>query len=234
MSNSKNICIRSVTLLYLLYQFIIIIGLVQSKKYKYIIAVDPGSLTSGVVTIVDGIIKEAIDALPNEEVYLYILRSLPVNRHQGNAIALIEDIKPYSVKLSQQTIDTAKFIGELRYCLQGHPLPYKEIPRSAIKEWINLQYRHIVRRLLDKKVEYRSTMNDRLVLEGKIEKNNLVKKDGDLKAATYVWIDDRMVSAAMRAQWDIKKPKPGHKSELGLKNHSFQALALATYYLKTY
>jgi hypothetical protein len=184
------------------------------------------------VVVRDGNIVSAEDSVPNNSVFPSILGITSSRRF--SSIVVIEDIKPYSLQLSQQTIDTAKFIGEIKYCLSSTSIFHLEIPRSQVKEWVKLQYGYVVNKLLDKKVEYRSKMNDRLVEEGKLEKNNLVKKDGTLKAATFVWIDDRMVAAAMRVQWDIKKPKVGQKAAHGLKTHSWQALALATYYLKTF
>jgi hypothetical protein len=51
------------------------------------------------------------------------------------------------------------------------------------------------------------------------------------RKASFVYVDDRMVQLAMIKNYDIPIPKAGSGYDFGLKEHSWQALAVATVYL---
>jgi hypothetical protein len=130
---------------------------------------------------------------------------------------LIEDILPYSQTLKMQVIETCKLIGQITYRLRNARVEYSEIGRHAVKKWVYDTYPGIV---LPK-------------IQAKIDRKGGLRKDGKPLTASFMWVDDRIVAAAMREHWGIKKPKPGHKNEFGISKHSWQALGLATYWLKT-
>jgi hypothetical protein len=56
-------------------------------------------------------------------------------------------------------------------------------------------------------------------------------KDGELRKASFHYVDDRIVIAAMKKHWNIPTPKPGKSNALGFSSHSWQALAVGSYYL---
>ncbi len=180
---------------------------------KTVISCDPGSETSGLVVIRNTEIVFADQKIPNHAVLGKITHFF----EQFGGVVVIEDIAPYSQTLKMQVIQVCKFIGQLEYRLSVLDIGYEMIPRSSVKKWVYDEYQDVIWEQLRKKV-IRS------------EKR---RKDGKTLTPTFVWVDDRMVASAMRAHWGIKKPKPGHKNELGISGHSWQALGLATYWIKT-
>lgn len=179
--------------------------------YSVFISVDPGSVISGLVIIVNGTITYA-DNLQND-VVLKIVRENKKNNN--DLLVLVEDIKPYSVGLTQHTIDTCKFIGELCYFLNTIRVKYELITRHQVKRWIFNTFPMVVLDRICKKIEYKNKRNN----------------DGKLRKPSYVYVDDRIVIAAMKELWKIETPKPGKRNSLGLSEHSWQSLAVVSYYL---
>lgn len=52
------------------------------------------------------------------------------------------------------------------------------------------------------------------------------------RTASFVYVDDRIVEKGVKLWWNIKKPKVGDRTPFGLKTHSWQGLALATFYIE--
>jgi hypothetical protein len=92
---------------------------------------------------------------------------------------------------------------------------YTLIARYSVKEWVYNKYGGRLSEDINKKIAYRDKRNN----------------DGKFRKSSFVWIDDRLVVMAMKIYWNIPTPLPGRKSMYGLKDHSWQALALCTYYL---
>lgn len=63
-------------------------------------------------------------------------------------------------------------------------------------------------------------------------KKNGVADDGRRRKPSFIYVDDRVVEKAVKMWWGIKKPKVGQTSPFGLKTHSWQGLALATFYIE--
>jgi hypothetical protein len=61
--------------------------------------------------------------------------------------------------------------------------------------------------------------------------NKMTNKNGEYRQPTFVFVNDRNVLNAMKKRWGIEKPKPGKRNPLGLSGHSWQALAVGTYYI---
>ena len=171
-----------------------------------IFSIDPGNIQSGLVKMIDNeIIKASI--LPNEEVMRIIL-------NEGGKV-VFEDIKPYSIRLGQQTVDTIKYIGQIQYRLNEAGIDNEAVFRWQVKKWVYDTFQKIC--------------EERILL--KIQQRGLIDKYGNDRKTSFVFVDDRIVIAAMKIRWDIKTPLPGRKSLHGLSKHSWQALAVGTYYI---
>jgi hypothetical protein len=190
-----------------------------------IFSIDAGSEVSGVVVICGGSVIEYADVLDNS----VLVSKIKQFSDGSKLIAIIEDIRPFKTGLAMQTIETAKFIGELKYRLKNElKIDFYLFPRFDVKKWVFWTFSEIVVSRINKKIEYLDGQGERLG-----RKRYRHKKTGELYKPTMHYVDDRIVIAAMKEYWKIKTPKPGKKNEFGLKSHSWQALALATMYLAT-
>ena len=150
--------------------------------------------------------------VPNEEVFGVVQRYCSA----GPIHVVIEDIRAYEGGFGQYVIDTCKFIGELQYCLKSAAISFTLIPRSTVKSWLYTSLNATCKPLVEKIIRQRK----------------LVNKDGQYRAPSHAFVNDRVVATAMRVIWDLKKPKPGHKLTNGMKGHAIQALAVGTCYLQ--
>lgn len=190
---------------------------------KGIFSIDVGSEVSGVtlISLEKGI--EYADILVNDQIIPKV-RNIMLNR---KIIVLIEDIRPFRMGMAMQTIETAKFIGELKYRLKNElRLDFYLYPRFDVKRFVFDRFRELCLERIGKKIAYLDDIGER---SGR--KRYRRKSDGELYKATLHYVDDRIVIAAMKEYWNIKTPKPGKSNEFGLKSHSWQALALGTFYL---
>lgn len=187
-----------------------------------IFSIDVGSERSGVAVILNENTIEYAAVLDNSQIIDKIRYFLT----NDNLMALVEDIRPFKTGLSMQTIETAKFIGELKYRLKMElQVDYLLIPRFDVKKWVFNNVNGVVEKVATK-IEYLDKQGERLK-----RKRYRNKKTGELYKPTLHYVDDRIVIYAMKEYWKIKTPKPGQKNEFGLNTHSWQALALGTYYL---
>jgi hypothetical protein len=125
---------------------------------------------------------------------------------------LIEDVRPYGVRLSQDLLDTTKWIGVLEYRLESLNIAYTLIPRSTVKKWVFDTYPEISIPRIEKEIICR----------------NHKRKDGEYCKPSAKYINDRMVIAAMKEHWKIETPKPGKTNRFGISKHAWQALAIAS------
>jgi len=197
---------------------------------KKIIGIDPGSEKSGVVVLENGAIKETYEAMPNESVVEFLLLS----DNLSDMKVIIEDVRAYNMRISGDIIETVKFIGWLtgtktvKGKLSELGIKYELIPRYQVKEWIFLQFRTMAEPEIIKIIARNQARNEKKAIEAgeEYKKRNL--------APTFIYVEDRIVANAMRKWWDIKKPsRPGQKSPYGLKTHSWQSLALCSYWMAT-
>lgn len=191
---------------------------------KRIIAIDPGNENSGIV-ILDGLSIIGAYNLSNDLLYSKIAA---YSIHKDLTI-VVEDIKPYSLKLTPQVIDTCKFIGELNYRLKiaiGLNVVY--VPRADVRRWIYNTFSDVCGLLIDVKIEKK--MYDACSLETRQE-IRINARGGNKRKGSFIYIDDKMVMESMKDLYQLKKPAPGKGYLYGLKDHSFQALALGRYYM---
>src|ERR1700677_4520088 len=189
----------------------------QLVNFQNLIAVDPGDLISGFCVIENGKISFG-ENYHNLLVFPKIRELLEIRPY----MVIIEDVRAYGTRLSPQLLLTAKFIGELEYCLNQAGIAFKLVPRYEVKMWVYNTFPKIVL----PRVAARVALEDRRRL--KMDLKRLRTKAGDLYKGNFIWVDDRIIKAAMAHHWEIKKPKPGKPTPFGLKDHSWQALGLAS------
>ena len=201
---------------------------VENSSIGRIIGIDPGNAISGMVVIDNGLISGAFN-LENKEALFSKICSYSLSR---NVTIVIEDIKPYSVKMSQQVIDTCKFIGLLTYRLEIEAgMAVKMITRAKVKEWIYKSFTAICEPYIDIKIEKKryAACDVETMAEIRVNSNGSLKK----RKGSFVYVDDKMVMEAMKTMYHVKEPPPGKGYDHGLKLHSWQALGAASCYLMT-
>jgi hypothetical protein len=173
-----------------------------------IIGVDPGSERHSMVVLSDMGIEGVYNDLLAEQFYDKITKYVTC----GGSTVVIEDLAAYSLRLTPQVISTAKFIGEAAYRLKSSVCcDLVFTPRSAIKKWCFDEF-ELAKQLCRYKIE-------KAVQKGKYEH----------RQASFVYVDDKIVTECMKQYWGIKKPAAGRGYDFGLKDHSWQALAVATH-----
>jgi hypothetical protein len=69
------------------------------------------------------------------------------------------------------------------------------------------------------------------VIKKKIQKKGYISAaTGEDRKPSFVFVDDKIMTESMKVLYGIELPKAGKGYEYGLKTHSWQALALATYF----
>ena len=183
-----------------------------------IIGIDPGSSICGVVVLDDNRIIYAAN-VKKDDLLVKITHFL---LHRS-CIVVIEDLKPYSLRLTPQVIDTAKFIGEAVYRLKiGCSANVALISRFEVKKWVFDAFQSVTIPLINKKVGKKVYLACNIDTKEEI----LIGK----RKASFVYVDDKIVTEAMKHYYNIPMPPPGSGYLYGLKDHSWQALALATYF----
>lgn len=191
---------------------------------KRIIAIDPGNENSG-VTILDDLSIIGAYNLSNEALYSKISA---YSIHKDLTI-VVEDIKPYSLKLTPQVIDTCKFIGELTYRLKIYAgLNVVCVARSDVRRWVYDTFPAICGALINLKIERK--MYDACSVET-MQEIRVNARGGNKRKGSFIYVDDKIVMESMKDLYQLKKPAPGKGYLYGLKDHSFQALALGRYYM---
>ena len=179
-----------------------------------IIGVDPGSSGCGMVVLDNGYIKAAFN-VSNELFYTKVTNYLL----HPNCVVVIEDIRPYSVRLTMQVIDTAKFIGEVVYrlkCEAGANVVL--VTRSQVKKWCFDTFPQVCLPIIEKKID---------------KKGYITESTGDKRKPSFVFVDDIVVTQCMKELYKIPLPKSGKGYMYGLIKHSWQALAVSSFYINT-
>jgi hypothetical protein len=160
----------------------------------------------------------------NEELYTH-LTYLILHKH---CTVVIEDVRPYSLPVSQAIIDTCKFIGELHHRLKNEAGAHCVlVPRSDIKKWVFDAFPEMTGRV--------ATKIDKKCFDGCMvatrEECRVNGKTGSKAGKpTFIYIDDRLVTESMRKLYAIPTPAPGKGYKYGLKDDSWQALAAASWW----
>lgn len=172
-----------------------------------VIGIDVGSTKSGVAIVANGQIVKGM-VIPNEDVC-----KLLKNKEYKNYKFVVEDLRAYSVRLSQDLITTAKFIGKLEYLLSNYKMTYEMVERVQIKKMVYDMY----------------PSAEKEVGEKIIQREKLTKS-GEYRKPSMIYVCDRVVANAMRYFWELPSGQ-GKRNKLGLASHSWQALALCSYFI---
>ena len=181
---------------------------------KRCIGVDPGSESSGVCVVDD----RSIIAAFNVKNDLFFSKVSNFLIHPCCRVA-VEAIRPYSLRLTQQVIETCQWIGEAKFRLEnGSGLNVELVPRNIVKKWVFDTFPKICVPKIEEKIK---------------KKGYIAKSTGRPISPSFVFVDDRLVTEAMKDMYGIENPQPGKGYQYGLKSHTFQALALASYVIST-
>lgn len=195
---------------------------------KRIIGIDPGK-TCG-MTVLDGGEIAAVFNIISFNLYDKITKYLL----HPDCYVVMEDIRPYSTPLTPQVIDTAKFIGEACYRLQdalGKPVIL--MPRSEVRQWVYDTYPDVCIPLVKKKMLKKVFDACDIATKESLR----VYGDGEMwkeRKGSFVYVDDKIVTEAMKSHYKIPQPPPGSGYQYGLKDDAWQSLAVATCYLATH
>lgn len=126
------------------------------------------------------------------------------------------------MQITNGIIDTIKFIGQIEWRLkQVEGLIVELIPRYSVKQWVFIQFKSLAVTYIESKIDYKIKKREK---EGKENKYR--------DKVTFVWMDDRVIERAMRQHWNIPKVKKvGDVTPYNLRDHSWQALAVVSYYM---
>lgn len=94
-------------------------------------------------------------------------------------------------------------------------------PRWEVKSWIFNKYPELCTELIINKIEAAAKRKEKTSAGEIIARRN----------PSFIYVDDNIVARAIRIYWRLEKPKVGDKAPFGLKTHSYQALAIATFYI---
>jgi hypothetical protein len=192
------------------------------KLPKMTWGIDPGSAICGVVCLLDRQIHLAFETTP-DRVFEDIIEKSGANSFD----IVIEDIRGFAGKMSNNVIDTCKLIGELNYRFRAHPSTRQihYIPRSTVKKWFFDNYFT----LLEKQVGANMTAIN--AQKQRLGKKGLITNAGVMRLPSFNYVNDRAIVAALR---QIEGIPAGKKNIYGLRDHSWQALAVAKAYLEIF
>jgi hypothetical protein len=179
-----------------------------------IIGIDPGE-SCGMVVLDGGQITSVLNIMfdnVGDKITKFLIHP--------NCIVVVEDIRPYSLRLTPQVIWTCKFIGELTYRLKAEAGANVEMMvRNEVKKWCFDTFPDICIPIIEKKI---------------LKKGYGNKETGEPRKPSFVFVDDKIVTDCMKVMYKIQKPKSGFGYIHGLKDHSWQALAIAScWWVKT-
>jgi len=187
---------------------------------KIIWGIDPGSSICGICELKSGLIGNVFDEQPNS-VYKRIMSLCGPN----SVTVVIEDVFPFSNRLTPDVIDTCKLIGELTYRFNTtENVSVHLVPRNSVRNWIFKTVPDVVIPRVIERMEY---LDKQKIKQGK---RGLRDKEGKLYEPHFRYVDDRIIIAALKKLYNIPTPKPGKSNIYGLKGHNFQALAVAAYF----
>ncbi len=175
-----------------------------------IIGIDPGE-TCGIVVLDGGHITSVFNIMSN-----IMLTKVTNFLIHPKCTVVIEDIRPYSLRLTPQVIWTCKFLGELNFSLKtwsGANVEY--VTRNHVKKWCFDNFPEVCIPRIEKKI---------------LKKGFIKKETGEPRKPSFVFVDDKIVTECMKVKYEIPAVKPGFGYQFGLKEHSWQALAVASYW----
>lgn len=188
--------------------------------------IDPGSVICGITVLKDGQIDCALNVERGR--FWDKITTIMLNR---NVICVVEDVRAYSDRLKPGVMDTLKMIGEIIYGLKIHvSCDCRLVTRSEVRKWVFDRFPAICIPEIQVKIDKKSFDACDLATKQEIR----VTTDGRKpKTPYFVYVDDAIVKKCMTNYYKIPKPGPGEGYKFGLKDHSFQSLALCAFFEET-
>lgn len=190
----------------------------MARTNRLLIGIDPGETHSGVAVVDENGIQKGFH-ISNNLLIEIILEYKSACRW---LIVVIEDMRPYRMRINDNVINTIKYIGQIEWRLGAAGVEYVLFPRWEIKQWVYNNFNEMASEEAKKKIEWIATG-----LEKKTEGLRLPRRK-----PSFVYVDDRIVEKAMKMWWKVGKPKVGQRTPFGLKTHSWQGLAMITFYIE--
>lgn len=176
-----------------------------------IIGVDPGE-SCGMVVLDGGNISSVFNIISEK-----LLDKVTNFLIHPQCVVVIEDIRPFSMRLTAQIIDTCKFIGMIVDRLRiDAGADVRLIVRNEVKKWCFDQFPEICIPVIERKIEKKGYKNG---------------NSDDPRKPSFVFVDDKIVMECMKQKYGIPLPPKGKGYRYGLKDHSFQALAVASCFI---
>jgi len=126
-------------------------------------------------------------------------------------------------------IDTCKVIGEMIYRLKTEAgMRVEMVSRYDVKKWVFDSFLETVTPLIEKKIRAKAFPCSLIETKELFYVDVYGRKE---RKPSFVYVDDKIVTEAMKVYYGITKPSAGRGFEFGLKSHGWQALAVATTYL---
>lgn len=100
------------------------------------------------------------------------------------------------------------------------------ISRNEVKKWVFDTFPEVSLPLVNKR------MDKKIFMACAVKTQEVVFVDNNgrpKKKASFVYINDKCVTEAMKFLYKIPEPKAGKGYQFGLKDHSWQALAVASF-----
>ena len=195
------------------------------KFHKIRIGVDAGSSKSGIVVIEENGIREGYN-IDNGEVFSFLI----TERNKCEEMNLvIEDVRPYNMRITNGIIETIKFLGELEYRLKEAGITFTLIARWEVKKWVYDKFNQVsVEEIIKNISRHDAREQKKSQLRGEVYKPKS-------RSVTFVYVDDPLIVKVMREYWSIERKKGfAQKAKYNLKDHAWQALALLTYAMTDY
>jgi len=179
-----------------------------------VVGIDPGEKICGIAVLDSGQIAYAGN-VECDQVFAKIQRFLIF----PSVTVVVEAIRPYSLRLTPNVINTCLWIGEalfrLKCVLNDGQIIYT--PRSEVRKWIFDSYPAIVLPLVESKI-----------LAG-LKSGKYALKDGGIRKPSWAFVDDGIVKKIMKFIYQI--PDDQKRNRFGLSEHSWQALSLASWFI---
>ncbi len=182
-----------------------------------IIGIDPGSEISGVAVLEGQNVVFAANLANN-----VLLDQIAALSEAPNVFVAIESLSAYAGRTKPQIIDTAMWIGELRHRIRSEIfLEPVLIPRNSVKYWIYNTCPEICEPRVRKTME---RSDKKRIKDGK---KGLRNELGEMRKPSFNYVGDRDIIAAVKSILQLPKGRVGQKNIFGLKDDSWQALAVA-------
>ena len=195
-------------------------------RKEIVVGIDPGSSICGVCVLEETQIIGAFNVK-----YSTLWDKISHFLINPKCTVVIEDIRPYSIQLTPQIIDTCKMIGEMVYRLRKEVgLDPVLISRGEVKKWVFDEFPEICLPVIDKKFLKKRFLSCNVMTK----EAEYVFEDGrpfKMRRGSFVSVNDRMVEKSMQFHYGFELPAPGDGYPFGLKDHSWQALGVATAFI---